>query len=239
MKAIILAAGYATRMYPLTLDRPKALLPLKGEPVINYIIKQLNRLPVVDHIYVVSNRKFIAHFEAWRPTAPANVPLTVLDDGTASVEEGIGAIGDIWFAIQQGNIDDDVVVIAGDNYFTYDLTKQYDFFVAKNHDNITAGEIDDIETLKSFGVAVLDAQSRVLSMVEKPPVPPSNTAVYATYFYKRETLPLIKQYLDDGNNPDAPGHFPAWLYTRRAVYAYIMDGECFDIGTIEAYEALK
>jgi glucose-1-phosphate thymidylyltransferase len=239
MKAVILAAGYATRMYPLTLNQPKALLPLRGKPVIDYIIEQLNRLPAIDHIYLVSNHKFYPHFNDWRSNAPTEIPVTVMDDGTTSEDNRRGAIGDISFVIDQAQIDDDVVVIAGDNYFTYDLKKQYDFFNRLQHDTLTAVVIPDKEALKSLGVAVLDEDFKVLDMVEKSPNPPSDTAIFATYFYKRDTLPLIKQYLNEDNNADAPGHFPVWLHTRRDVYAYIIDGECHDIGTIEAYEQMN
>jgi glucose-1-phosphate thymidylyltransferase len=239
MKAIILAAGYATRMYPLTLDRPKALLPLRGKAVIDYIVEQLNELPAIDHIYVVTNHKFYEHFTKWRDTNVTGVPITVFNDGTTTNDNRLGGIGDMEFAIGKAGIDDDIVVIAGDNYSTYDLKKQYDFFMEKNSDTITAGQIDDVNTLRGFAVAVLDDDGKVLSLVEKPQEPPSNTAIYATYFYKRETLALIKQYLDEGNNPDAPGYFPQWLHERKDIYAYIMDGECYDIGTIEVYEEMN
>lgn len=239
MKAIILLAGYATRMYPLTENQPKALLPLRGKAVIDYIVEQINRIPEIDTIYAVTNSKFYPHFVDWAKTAPTKTPIEVLDDGTSSNETRRGAIGDIYFTINEKAIDDDLFVVAGDNYFTYDLKEQYDLFREKNSDTIAGKELDDIEKLKAFAVAKLDESGKVLELVEKPPNPPSNIAIYATYFYLKDTARLFKQYLDEGNNPDQPGLFPQWLHKIRDVYAYRMNGDCYDIGTIEMYEEMN
>jgi len=239
MKAIILIAGYATRMYPLTENQPKALLPLKGKPVIDYIVEQINQLPEVDKIYAVTNHKFYTHFCNWAKTAPTNIPVEVINDGTTSNENRRGANGDIQFCIDEKNIDDELFIVAGDNYFTYDLKEQLNMFRTTGCDTIAGKELDDIEQLKAFAVAKLDANGKVLDLVEKPQVPESNIAIYATYFYKKETIPLFKQYLDEGNDPDKPGSFPQWLHKTRDVYAYIMNGDCYDIGTIKMYEEMK
>jgi len=239
MKAIILLAGYATRMYPLTKDQPKALLPLKGKPVIDYIVDQINRIPAIDKIYAVTNSKFYTHFSQWAKTAPANAPIEVLDDGTTDNENRLGAVGDIIFTIKEKAIDDDLFIIAGDNYFTFDLKEQYDFFKATNADTLAAKEIDSVEMLRAFAVAELDPKGKVLGLEEKPQNPKSNTAIFASYFYKRETIPMFKRYIEEGNPPDAPGHFPAWLYKLQDVYAYVMNGDCYDIGTIEMYEEMN
>jgi len=238
MKAIILLAGYATRMYPLTENQPKALLPLKGKPVIDYIVEQINKLPV-DTIYAVTNSKFYTHFSQWAKTAPTTIPIEVLDDGTTSNENRLGAIGDIFFTINEKNIDDDLFIVAGDNYFTYDLTEQYDVFRKTGCDTIAGKELNDIQQLKAFAVAKLDENGKVLDLVEKPEKPESNIAIYATYFYRKNTVPLFKQYLEEGNNPDPPGSFPQWLHKIRDVYTYTMNGDCYDIGTIEMYEKMN
>jgi glucose-1-phosphate thymidylyltransferase len=236
MKAIILTAGYATRMYPLTLDRPKALLPLGGRPMINYIVDHINTLPDVNEIIVVSNHKFFNQFEKWE--VDSMIPVSLLNDGSTFVDDRLGAIGDIHFTLREKEINEEIVVIAGDNYITYPLREQYDFYKNIGHDTVCAKKITDKEQLKSFAVAVLDDRGKILSLVEKPADPPSDTAVFATYFYKTETLPLFDQYLKEGNNPDAPGYFVQWLYKVKDVYAYIMNGDCFDIGTIAAYEEM-
>jgi len=239
MKAIILLAGYATRMYPLTENQPKALLPLKGKPVIDYIVEQINKLPEVDTIYAVTNSKFYSHFTMWANTAPTTIPIEVLDDGTTSNENRRGAIGDIFFAIQEKNIDDELFVVAGDNYFTYDLREQYGVFRKTGCDTIAGKELNDIEKLKAFAVAKLDVYGKVVELVEKPAVPESNIAIYAIYFYRRETVPMFCTYLGEGNNPDHPGSFPQWLHRIQDMYNYTMNGDCYDIGTIEMYEDMN
>ncbi|MCL2839267.1 MAG: nucleotidyltransferase family protein [Defluviitaleaceae bacterium] len=239
MKAILLLAGYATRMYPLTEHQPKALLLIKGKPVIDYIVQQINRLPEVTTIYAVTNSRFYTHFLNWARASPTTIPIEVLDDGTTSNENRRGAIGDIIFTLQEKSINEDILVIAGDNYFTFDLREQYDFFKKQKADTIVAKEIDDMEQLKSFAVAQLDPLGKVLSLEEKPQQPKSNTAVFASYFYRKETLPLFHEYIKQGNPPDAPGYFPQWLHKIQDVYAYKMNGNCFDIGTIKVYEQLN
>lgn len=240
MKAIILAAGYATRMYPLTLTQPKALLSVKGRAIIDYIVDQINTLPDVNELIVVSNHKFFAHFDSWKKHhSNSGIPITLLDDGSISEDDRLGAIGDIIFTLQVKNIDEDIVVIAGDNYMTYPLLEQYEFFKEKQSPVVCAQRIEDKAELSRFAVATLDPDNKVLSLVEKPADPPSDVAVFATYFYPKETLPLFKKYFDEGQSPDAPGYFIQWLHKKDDVYAYIMNGECYDIGTIEAYEAMK
>lgn len=242
MKAIILAAGYATRLYPLTLDRPKALLPIGGRAIIDYIVDEICTIPAVDAIYVVTNSKFYKHLTDWSKAATAPVPISVLNDLTTDDTNKRGAIGDIAFTIDAYNIDDDILVIAGDNFFTFKLLDYYNFHRTVGGggaDCVCAKEIDDIELLRGFAVAAMDDQRRLTALEEKPAQPKSNLAVYATYFYTKQTLPLFETYLREGNSPDAPGHFPEWLYKRQSVYVFIMDGECIDIGTPRQYEEVN
>lgn len=239
MKAIILAAGYATRLYPLTKDKPKALLDINKKPIINYIVEQINSIEVVDEIYVVTNHKFIKAFADWQYSVTSRAKVTVLDDGTTEEENRKGAIGDIAFVIDKMNIEDELLVIAGDNFFTYLLKDYYDFYRQKERDCVCVKIWQDEKTLKNFGIALLDERSKVLEIEEKPEKPKSNTVVFATYFYKKDTVPLFEKYLLQGNNPDAPGNFPAWLYQQKEVYAYTFKGECYDIGTLESYRQVQ
>jgi len=239
MKVILLLAGYATRMYPLTENQPKALLPIKGKAVIDYIIDEINKIPGIDKIYAVTNSRFYTNFANWAKTAPTSIPIEVLDDGTNDNETRRGAIGDIMFTITEKNIDDDLFIVAGDNFFTFPLKEQYDIFHKTGCDTIAGKEIDDIEKLRAFAVAKLDEKGKVIDLVEKPPNPESNLAIFATYFYTKETAKLFKKYLDEGNNKDAPGFFPQWLHKFKDVYAYKMNGDCYDIGTIEMYEKMN
>ena len=235
MKAIILAAGYATRLYPLTLNMPKALLPIGGKPIIDHIVAQMDTVEDLDEIYVVSNDKFAGHFEEWAKTAKSRVPITVLNDGTTDDSNKRGAIGDIFFVIEEMKIDDDLMVIAGDNFFTYSLKDYVRFFREKARDCVCVKVWEDESQLSQFGIALLDWAGKVLDIEEKPAKPKSNTVVFAAYLYKKETVPMFAEYLAAGNKPDAPGNFPAWLYKKQDVYAYTFDGECYDVGTPESY----
>lgn len=235
MKAIILAAGYATRLYPLTLNMPKALLPIGGKPIIDHIVAQMDTVEDLDEIYVVSNDKFAGHFEEWAKTAKSRVPITVLNDGTTDDSNKRGAIGDIFFVIEEMKIDDDLMVIAGDNFFTYSLKDYVRFFREKERDCVCVKVWEDESQLSQFGIALLDWAGKVLDIEEKPAKPKSNTVVFAAYLYKKETVPMFAEYLAAGNKPDAPGNFPAWLYKKQDVYAYTFDGECYDVGTPESY----
>ena len=235
MKAIILAAGYATRLYPLTLHTPKALLPIGEKPIIDYIIDEMDLIRELDEIFVVTNSLFADDFAKWAKTVKSSKKITVLDDGTTSDETKKGAIGDIAFAAEKAGIDDELLVIAGDNFFTYSLREYVDYFHKKDRDCVCVKVWEDEKSLSQFGIALLDEKGMVLDIEEKPAHPKSNTVVFAAYLYKKETVPLFREYLDAGNKPDAPGNFPAWLYHRKEVYAYTFDGECYDIGTPESY----
>ena len=239
MKAIILAAGYATRLYPLTINKPKALLTIIEKPIINYIVEQINTIDVVDEIYVVTNHKFIDSFANWQNEIESRAKITVLDDGTTSEQDRKGAIGDIAFVIQKMNINDELLVVAGDNFFTYPLKNYYDFYKQKDKDCVCVKVWQDKNTLRNFGIALLDQNNKVLDIEEKPENPKSNTVVFAMYLYQKDTIPLFEKYLSQGNNPDAPGNFPAWLYKQKEVYAYTFKGECYDIGTPESYQEVQ
>lgn len=235
MKAIILAAGYATRLYPLTRDKAKALLPIDGKPIIDYIVNQLNTVDEITDIYVVTNSRFATQFEEWEKTVESRVPITIIDDKTTNDSNKRGAIGDIYYVLEEKNIQEDLFVIAGDNFFTYSLAEYAAFFKEKKSDCVCVKEWENREELSQFGVALVDAEQRIIGIEEKPACPRSNLAVFAAYFYEQATLPLFGQYLAEGNSPDAPGNFPAWLCERKDIFAYAFDGACYDIGTPESY----
>ncbi|NJP40062.1 nucleotidyltransferase family protein [Oscillospiraceae bacterium HV4-5-C5C] len=238
MKAIILAAGYATRLYPLTKDRPKALLDVAGRSLLDRICDQIEPIEAVNEIIVISNHRFIKAFQDWadsRGVNPQLKPITVIDDGTTSEADRLGAIGDLEFAVSQLQIDEDILVIAGDNLFTYNLKEIYDSYSGDGRDMILGQKLSDQEDPTRFAIAVMDEQGSLLDLEEKPKQPKSDIAIYATYFYRRDTLPLIRQYLQAGLNPDSPGHFPEWLYKKKSVRVYLFEGDCYDIGTKESY----
>lgn len=241
MKAIILAAGYATRLYPLTKDRAKALLPVGGKPIIDYIVDELETLDEVDLIAVVSNELFFEQFEIWakEKNKDTKKEIVVVNDQTDSEETKLGAIKDMQYVIDKLEIDEDIVVVAGDNLFTYQLKDSYDVFKKEGKDMVLAKSLSDISQLKRMAVGVLDENGIIVDLEEKPKNPKSDIAFFATYFYTKESVKMIQEYLDEGNSPDAPGNFPAWLYTKKPVMAHLFEGECYDIGTHESYEEVK
>lgn len=236
MKALILAAGYATRMYPLTLNCPKALLPMGGGTMLDIIAGKIAEIPGICEIVIVTNRRFYAMINEWAEDFSSNIKVTVLDDGTSSENDRLGAVGDIVYAIENGNIDDDLLIMACDNLFDFSLAELYRFFGEKASDCVCAGVMEDPEEIKRYGVIEADGDGNILSFVEKPDKPRSDLAAYAIYMYKRETLPLFRRYLSDGRGGDSPGKFLEWLCGVKNVCAYRFSGECFDIGTVSAYE---
>jgi glucose-1-phosphate thymidylyltransferase len=226
MRALILAAGYATRLRPLTERVAKPLLPLAGRPMTDYILDRVREVDAVEEVHVVTNSKFADAFRAWAPDA-----VTVHDDGTASEDDRLGAIGDIRFVLDRAGRDAHLIVIAGDNLFDYSLRDYVEWWRGKGEASAVAVyEHPDRELVKHYGVVALDDDERVVSFEEKPPDPPSNLAATACYLYHREHLPWIDRYLDEGNSPDQPGRLVEWLHTRVPVYGYRFSGEWLDIG---------
>jgi glucose-1-phosphate thymidylyltransferase len=244
MIGIVLAAGYATRLYPLTIDRAKSLLPVHGRPIIDYIVDEMNTIDDLREILVISNHRFAAQFAEWaaaRNAASNNgePPILVLDDGTTSEDDRLGAIGDIQFCIDKRQIDDELLIIAGDNLFTYRLRDAWLHYRQFGDDMVLARHMPVGEDLHRYAIAELDQDGLVIDLVEKPAQPKTNIAVFATYFYRQASVPLIAQYLREGNKPDAPGNFPAWLYKREKLRCYLFDGVCIDIGTPESYAEVE
>jgi glucose-1-phosphate thymidylyltransferase len=220
VKALILAAGYATRLSPLTDDFPKGLLPVGGRPMVDWIVDNV-RASGVDDIALVTNARFAHLFEDWAHG------VRIVDDGTDSNETRLGAIGDIRYA----GLDDDALIIAGDNLFDYALADLLAFWDAKGRQSAVAvHDVGDRELAKRYGIVAVDADHRIVDFVEKPADPPSTLAATATYLYSREHLRLVDTYLEEGNNPDQPGNFVAWLHRREPVYAFGFAGGWYDVG---------
>jgi glucose-1-phosphate thymidylyltransferase len=221
MKALILAAGYATRLRPLTDSIAKPLLPVGERPMVDWILDRIAETSV-DEVHLVTNARFAADFERWA----ADKDVHVHDDGTTSNEDRLGAIGDIDFV----GLDDDLLVIASDNLFDFSLADYESYWRGKGGSCIAVYDVGDLELAKKYGVVDVDADDRVTNFVEKPEHPPTTLCATATYLYTREHVSLIATYLREGNPPDQPGNFIAWLHTRAPVYAYRFPGEWYDIG---------
>ncbi len=229
MKAIVLAAGYATRLYPLTLNQPKPLLPVGGRPMLDRLLESLAGVGA-DRTYVVTNAKFAPHIRDW---AAGRAAVTVLDDGTTSDEDKLGAIGDIAFVLEQTASDDDLVVAAGDNLFSDDLSGFGDFSRERNAPVVAVYDVGDLTQMSKYNSIETDGEGRITYFEEKPADATSTLTGIALYFYPRHVLPLIRQYVAEGNNPDQPGRLIQWLYPRTDVYTWQVPGTWYDIGSAE------
>ena len=228
MKALVLAAGYATRLSPLTDSFPKMLLPLAERPMLDYLVDRLREVGEIEEIHLVTNARFATAFADWAPD-----DVTVHDDGTTSNEDRLGAIGDIAFALERGGLEgEDLLVVAGDNLIGYSLADYVDFWRAKGGSAIAVHQVEDRELLSQYGVVEVDEDDRVVGLEEKPAEPKSDLAATASYLYSGEHLALLPRYFEEGNPPDAPGNFMVWLHTREPVYGYRVSGEWHDIGDL-------
>ena len=235
MDAIILAAGYATRLYPLTENAPKPLLNVGGKPIIEHIIGKLSQVNSVNKIYIVTNDKFEQHFRKWLGNFDANKPIEVINDGTKSNEDRLGALGDIHHAISSKNIGNDLIVVAGDNLFEMSLADVANFFKKKKSNVIVLHDVKDAELAKHYGIVELK-DGLIVNFEEKPMRPKSTLASTGIYFFPKKTIELIKKYVAQGNNTDKTGSFVEWLHKRDAVHAYVTDQKWYDIGSIEQLE---
>ena len=221
MKALILAAGYATRLRPLTDTIPKQLLPVGGRPMVDWILDRIAETSA-DEVHLVTNARFAPDFDRWAEDKDVHVH----NDGTTSNDDRLGAIGDIRFV----GLDDDLLVVAGDNLFDFSLADYESYWRAKDGSCVAVHDVGDRELAKKYGIVDVDEDDRVTNFVEKPAEPPTTLCATATYLYKHEDAARIGTYLADGNPPDQPGNFIAWLHTRAPVYAYRVPGEWYDIG---------
>ena len=240
MECILLAAGYATRLYPLTENKPKALLELGKKTILDMVVEKIEKVEDINHIYIVTNHRFAGQFSEWAKNYKGTKKVEVLDDGTTNNDNRLGAIGDIKFVIDQKKITDELFVLASDNIFDFDITDMMKLYHEKGGDVISAHYIADKNVLKAMGVVKLEEDGKVTEFVEKPAEPQSNYGALPFYIYRKTTVPLIDKYLKEGNNPDAPGYFVGWLVNETDVYAYQFDVMASDIGTPESYyEAQK
>jgi len=239
MKVIILAAGYATRLYPLTLTQPKPLLLVAGKPMIEYALDNLAPFEKTDRIYIVTNAKFAAHFQKWADGYRATkgpLEVTVINDGSSDDSNKLGAIGDLDLVLRREKLDDDIVVVAGDNLFSEKLSAFGRLGREKKSAVLGVYDVGSLELVKKYSSINVDGKGRITRFEEKPQNPTSTLIGIALYFYPRDFLPLIAQYVAEGNNPDQPGRLIQWLYPRVPVYTWTVPGIWYDIGSKETLD---
>ena len=239
VKLIVLGAGYATRLYPLTLNQPKPLLPVAGKPMLEHVLANLEPIRDIDHIYVVTNAKFAAHFQRWADvygTTHAGAPITIVNDRTTDEANRLGAIGDIDLVLTEAQIDDDISIVAGDNLFSHSLAAFGDFCAERRAPVLAVYDVGNLEEIKKYNAIEIDADDRIIFFEEKPAQPKSTLTGIALYHYPKSTLPLIRQYLAEGNNPDQPGRLVQWLYPRTPFYVWRVPGIWYDVGSKETLE---
>ncbi len=237
MKCLILAAGYATRLYPLTENFPKPLLSVGNKTILDWLVDDIDLSGLIDEYVVISNHKFAGHFDDWAKTKKQKI--TVLDDGTSTNETRLGAVKDIQFAIDELGICDDMLVIAGDNLLDFSLTEFIAYAKSKQTSCIMRYYEPEDKKLLKTGVVTIDENDRVIKMTEKSPTPATHWCCPPFYYYTKEDAGLVQKGIDSGCGTDAPGSYIAWLCTQTAIHAMEMPGRRYDIGNLESYEKVK
>ena len=236
MKLIILAAGYATRLYPLTLNQPKPLLQVAGKPMMEHLLHHMSPIESIDHIYIVTNAKYAEHFQNWANeylSTRSLLNVTIVNDQSTDDSNKLGAIGDLSLVLDQGRIDDDIIVVAGDNLLSHSLQDFETFCQAKQAPVLAVYDIGNLDEVKKYNAIDVDQDGRILFFEEKPATPKSTLVGIALYYYPRSALNLIRQYVAEGNNPDQPGRLVEWMYQRTPFYTWRVPGIWFDVGSKE------
>ncbi|MBR0390791.1 MAG: NTP transferase domain-containing protein [Oscillospiraceae bacterium] len=237
MKCIILAAGYATRLYPLTENFPKPLLKVGEKTILDWLLEDIDTSGKIDEYIVISNHKFAQHFQDWAEAH--TLPITVVDDGTSTNETRLGAVCDIQFAIDQLKLDDDLLIIAGDNVLDFSLTG-FIRYAEKHQTSCTMRYLEeDVARLRKSGISEIDDDEVLLSFEEKPAAPKSNWCTPPFYFYTRADAAKIRQAIADGCGTDAPGSLVAWMCQHSTLHSMRMPGSRYDIGNLESYEKVQ
>jgi glucose-1-phosphate thymidylyltransferase len=237
MKSIVLAAGYATRLYPVTENYPKPLLAIGTTTILDRLIGDIDTIDAVDEHIVISNHKFMHHFQTWAEKGQYNKPISILDDGSTENDNRLGAVKDLLFAIESSNLyNEDLLVVAADNLLNFSFAGFVEYFREKQTSLIMTYYEPSLEALQRTGVIIVDENSRVLEMQEKPREPKSHNAVPPFYIYKKEDLQHINSCIKMGCKSDAPGDLLQAMLAKTVFHVWQMQGERVDIGTLEAYE---
>jgi len=238
MDAIILAAGYGTRLYHLTLNQPKPLLEVGEKPIIEHIINKLEEINL-NKIYVVTNNKFYNNFTEWSNKLKSVTPIEIINDGTLSNEDRLGTVGDINFVLKEKNMTDDIAIIAGDNLFELSLVDIFNFFKKVGSTTIALYDVKDIKLATLYGVVAVDDNKKIIDFQEKPEQPKSTLISTGIYFFPKKSIYLIKEYIEKSGKSDKIGSFIQWLYKKQKVYAYVTHKPWYDIGDKEQLRKVR
>jgi glucose-1-phosphate thymidylyltransferase len=236
MKAIILAGGFATRLYPFTEGLPKPLLPVAGRPIINYIIDNIEKCEDIDEIIISTNKKFESHFKNWLKGITSAKKIKIIAEDVSEEGEKLGTIGALNFLLNTQKLED-CLIVGGDNLFDFEISDFVRYYMEIKKPVIAVYDIKDLEKVKNkFGVVTLEG-SKIVNFVEKPSRPETSLISTCCYIFPKHTLNLIPKYLKEGNPKDAPGHFISWLRTKQEIHGFVFDSNWFDIGSIDSLKA--
>ena len=236
MICILLCAGYATRLYPLTQNFPKPLLKVGDKTIVDHILCDLEDIPQITGYVIISNHKFIDHFKKWESEQAYKKPITILDDGSTDNDNRLGAVNDIKFAVESLNITQDVLVVAGDNVLDFSLKSFVEFAIDKNAPCVMCSEENDLQKQRKTAIITRADDGLITSYEEKPKEPKGNLAVPPFYYYRAQDVAMIDSAITEGCNTDAPGSFAAWISTKTPTYALTIPGKRYDIGDMASYE---
>ncbi|MHB1151394.1 MAG: sugar phosphate nucleotidyltransferase [Eubacteriales bacterium] len=239
MICLVLAAGYATRLYPLTENFPKPLLDVKGKTILDWLLDDIDTSKKISQYVIISNHKYLIHFNNWMRNKTLSAPIKVIDDGTESNETRLGAVKDIQFAIDELKLNDDLLVIAGDNVLDFSLCDFIHYYEVKQTSCVMRYYEESEKRLQKCGVIKIDDNDLIKDMEEKPIMPKSHWCVPPFYIYAKDDVPFVQKSIVDGCNTDAPGSFIAWLCKHKPVHAMLMTGNRYDIGNIENYNQIQ
>lgn len=236
MKGLILAAGYGTRLYPLTLDRPKPLVRVAGQAILERLLRKLEKIEACDEVYIVTNDKFYEMIVKWVRGRIFSVKLKVINDMTRTNEERLGAIGDINLVLKKESPADDILIMAGDNLFEFDIADFVDFASQKKRFSVALFDVKDTKMAQRYGIVSVDDTKQITNFEEKPAKPKSTLASTGIYYMPKAKLPLLDEYVKTGLVKDAPGNFVKWLAETDKVYGYVFTEGWYDIGDKDSLE---
>ncbi len=239
MKAILLAAGYATRLYPLTKNKPKPLLEIAGRPIIEHIIKKIEELKDVDEIFIVTNNKFYSNFKLWLSGFSSKKKIKIVNDMTNSNQDRLGSLGDVVFVLEKENINGSILVVAGDNLFEFSLKPFLNIYKKHKKSTVILYDVRDKALAKLYGIVDVNKENKMIDFKEKPSKPESTLASTGIYIYPPDILPMLKEFVKKYKNSDKAGNFLEWLHKKESVYCYITNKKWFDIGSLEQLKKAK